>query len=98
MSDYATVVAAMELLFGETKAVQILKGWNGDFDAVVTERDAAVNRATALEEALARSQAAAASLASIIEKVREDAADGVLDNPVPTPDPEPAPVDPAPVA
>ena len=50
---------------------------------LVAERDAAVARATALEEALARSQKAASALSDVIAKVREDAADGVLDNPVP---------------
>jgi hypothetical protein len=100
MSAYNVVVDAMALLFGETQAVQILRGVEADYDTVVAERDAAVNRATALEAALARSQAEAASLVAMITRVREDAADGVLDEPVPdpVPAPEPAPVDPAPVA
>ena len=56
----------------------------GEAVAVLTaERDAAIARASALEEALARSQKAATALSDIIAQVREDAADGVLDNPVP---------------
>lgn len=98
MSVYTTIIDSMELLFGDSKAIQILRGWEAEFDAVIVDRDAAVNRATALEAALARSQAEAAALVSMITRVREDAADGVLDNPIPDPVPEPvAPVDPAPV-
>jgi hypothetical protein len=102
MSAYNVVVDAMALMFGETQAVQILRGVEADYDAVVADRDAATNRAAALEAALARSQAEAASLVAMITRVREDAADGVLDEPIPEPTPEPAPepapVDPAPVA
>jgi hypothetical protein len=103
MPAFNVVVDAMALLFGETQAVQILRGVEADYDAVAAERDALENRATALEAALARSQSEAAALVNMITQVREDAADGVLDNPIPDPvpapepEPVPAPVEPTPV-
>lgn len=83
MTDLAKTIDALRWLAGESEAVAALEALDENVAAVVAERDAAVNRATALEEALARSQSAAAALTAIITKVREDAADGVLDNPVP---------------
>lgn len=103
MAAFNVVVDAMALMFGETQAVQILRGVEADYNEVAAERDALENRATALEAALARSQAEAAALVAMITRVREDAADGVLDEPVPDPvpapepEPVPAPVEPAPV-
>lgn len=86
MSDtIAKTIDALRWLAGDSEAVVALEALDEEVAAVVAERDAAVNRGKALEEALARSQAAAAALTDIISKVREDAADGVLDNPVPEP-------------
>lgn len=94
-------VAALEAVLGPTDAVNAVADMESALIAAKAERDAAVNRANALEEALARSQAAAASLADIIAKVRDDAADGVLDNPIPSDVPAPGtdvPADSAPAS
>jgi hypothetical protein len=100
MSDFSTVVAALELVVGQTKAVEILKGMEADNSRLADELAALTNKSLALEAALVRSQARAMELATAIQAVREDAADGVLDNPVPDPIPDPLPVvvDPTPVA
>jgi hypothetical protein len=95
MSDFSTVVAALELVVGQTKAVEILKGMEAENSKLAEDLSALTNKSLALEAALVRSQARAMELATAIQAVREDAADGVLDNPVPDPIP---PVDPTPVA
>jgi len=98
LTDIQKTADALRWLAGDSDAVKALEAVAVDVAAVAAERDAAVNRSKALEEALSRSQAAAASLATIIAQVREDAADGVLDNPVPEDPSTEAPADEAPVA
>jgi hypothetical protein len=98
MSDFATVVSALELVVGNTRAVEILKAVETDNSALIADNLALTNKCTALEAALAKSQADAMNLVTAIQAVRADAADGVLDNPIPDPvvvdpvvDPTPAP-------
>ena len=83
MYTYNDIVVALAMVLGDTPVVQAVKGWEAEFSALLVERDAAVNRAAALGEALMRSEAFATDLVNTISKVREDAADGILDNPIP---------------
>lgn len=94
MSDFATVVSALELVVGNTRAVEILKAVETDNAALLADNLALTNKCAALEAALAKSQADAMNLVTAIQAVRADAADGVLDNPIP--DPVVDPVAPAP--